>query len=304
MKIVEIDNENYMDVRALHHEVYGWAKDACHFKSLYLDDTGAMSALGFVARDDAGKAVAYYGIFICDVLIGGSVYVAGQSGDTMTHPDHQGKGLFTLLAQRTYERAKKVGVSFVFGIPNGNSYPGFKRKLGWNFPRKMVRLHKNVPTLPFGFSSSCRGSYAKWVLKLLGFQGISGSLSRELDVAGRWMTSIRTAGGKSSEGKYFSLMAMNRSKVIIKLDRFSVLIGAIHLERESDFDILYRKMLMLCLFLGRPRMLTYLTDNCYEFPFFSRQMASSESLWLGGVSFDEHVDLGALQVRFLDYDTF
>ena len=52
--------------------------------------------------------------------------------NTATHPDFQGRKLFTTLADRTYARAAGEGFSFVVGVANANSTPGFTRKLGFD----------------------------------------------------------------------------------------------------------------------------------------------------------------------------
>ncbi len=51
--------------------------------------------------------------------------------NTATHPDFQGKGLFTRLAEATYSAGADQGFDFVFGVANANSTPGFIRKLGF-----------------------------------------------------------------------------------------------------------------------------------------------------------------------------
>ncbi|MEO8066578.1 MAG: GNAT family N-acetyltransferase [Flavobacteriales bacterium] len=51
--------------------------------------------------------------------------------NTATHPSHQGKGLFTKLANATYEAAAKQGFGFVVGVANANSTHGFTKKLGF-----------------------------------------------------------------------------------------------------------------------------------------------------------------------------
>lgn len=52
--------------------------------------------------------------------------------NTATHPDFQGRGLFTALASRTYELGAERGFEAVYGIANANSTPGFIRKLGFS----------------------------------------------------------------------------------------------------------------------------------------------------------------------------
>jgi GNAT superfamily N-acetyltransferase len=51
--------------------------------------------------------------------------------NTATHPQHQGKGLFTKLAEATYQYAASQGYALVVGVANANSTPGFTRKLGF-----------------------------------------------------------------------------------------------------------------------------------------------------------------------------
>jgi hypothetical protein len=89
--------------------------------------------IGFFAIDTTTNLPAgYYGVFPIYCELNGQRILAAQSGDTMTNPNHQGKGLFTMLAKMTYELAQKEGINFVFGFPNKNSYPGFIKKLAWN----------------------------------------------------------------------------------------------------------------------------------------------------------------------------
>lgn len=51
--------------------------------------------------------------------------------NTATHNDHRGKGLFTQLAEKTYEAAAAEGYRFVIGVANQNSVHGFLKKLGF-----------------------------------------------------------------------------------------------------------------------------------------------------------------------------
>ncbi len=51
--------------------------------------------------------------------------------NTATAPEHQGKGLFTKLADSTYRYAAKNGYGFVVGVANANSTHGFIKKLGF-----------------------------------------------------------------------------------------------------------------------------------------------------------------------------
>lgn len=54
---------------------------------------------------------------------------AVRAVDTATHPEHQGRGVFTMLTGQALERLRG-GVDFVFNTPNEQSLPGYL-KMGW-----------------------------------------------------------------------------------------------------------------------------------------------------------------------------
>ena len=74
---------------------------------------------------------AHYAAQPLDAMLFGSATRGVLSFNTATHPSHQGRGLFTALALRTYERAAALGYEFVIGVANDQSTPGFVSKLGF-----------------------------------------------------------------------------------------------------------------------------------------------------------------------------
>ena len=60
----------------------------------------------------------------------GRVIRAARAVDTATHPDYQGRGIFTRLTLRSIEDLAAEGVDFVFNTPNDQSRPGYL-KMGW-----------------------------------------------------------------------------------------------------------------------------------------------------------------------------
>jgi GNAT superfamily N-acetyltransferase len=60
----------------------------------------------------------------------GQVVHAVRAVDTATHPDHQGRGLFTAMTLAALDRCADDGVAFVFNTPNDKSRPGYL-KMGW-----------------------------------------------------------------------------------------------------------------------------------------------------------------------------
>jgi GNAT superfamily N-acetyltransferase len=60
----------------------------------------------------------------------GATVHAVRAVDTATHPDYQGRGIFSRLTLAAIERVREDGVGFVFNTPNTQSRPGYL-KMGW-----------------------------------------------------------------------------------------------------------------------------------------------------------------------------
>ncbi|MFM9945323.1 MAG: GNAT family N-acetyltransferase [Bacteroidia bacterium] len=106
------------------------------------------SYIGYIAYSEGGEPSAFYGVFPIIVSRGNEKILTAQSGDTVTHPNHQGKGLFTKLAGMTYELAKQEGIKLVWGFPNKNSYHGFTKKLNWTDNEILIKVKVRVRTIP------------------------------------------------------------------------------------------------------------------------------------------------------------
>lgn len=87
-------------------------------------------AVGFNAYA-GGELVAHYPNLPIAAVIDGAPAKGLLSLNTATHPMHQGKGLFTKIAEQTYAHAQALGYEFVIAVANANSTPGFTRKLGF-----------------------------------------------------------------------------------------------------------------------------------------------------------------------------
>lgn len=55
---------------------------------------------------------------------------AVRAVDTATHPDYQGRGIFSRLTRHALDALRQDGVGFVFNTPNERSRPGYL-KMGW-----------------------------------------------------------------------------------------------------------------------------------------------------------------------------
>lgn len=120
------------------------------FSKNYLEWLYRGNPAGSVIGTDAwiGETLAATYVTIpANILYKGSSVRGLLSLNTATHPDYQGQGLFTKLAQETYSRAKSLGFQIVYGVANNNSVGGFVRKL--NF-QKVAQLDARISFAPTG----------------------------------------------------------------------------------------------------------------------------------------------------------
>lgn len=72
---------------------------------------------------------AHYATMPIYMNIEGKKTLGVLSLNTATHPEHRGKRLFTILAEKTYEYAAENGYKFVIGVANAQSTHGFLKHL-------------------------------------------------------------------------------------------------------------------------------------------------------------------------------
>ena len=109
----------------------GWADDA-RFRRLFewkhLHNAFGAS-LAWVATHE-GNVVGVRFFMQWEFAVEGTPVRAVRAVDTATHPDHQGRGIFTTLTLHGLDELQRDGVGFVFNTPNEKSRPGYL-KMGW-----------------------------------------------------------------------------------------------------------------------------------------------------------------------------
>ncbi|HEY8526433.1 MAG TPA: GNAT family N-acetyltransferase [Acidimicrobiales bacterium] len=79
---------------------------------------------------DGDRIVGFRTFMRWEFTRGGEVVRAVRAVDTATHPDYQGRGIFSSLTRHALDELAADGVAFVFNTPNDKSRPGYL-KLGW-----------------------------------------------------------------------------------------------------------------------------------------------------------------------------
>lgn len=77
------------------------------------------------------RLAAHYAVSPVKLASDGVQHLCALSMTTMTHPEYQGQGLFSLLASTCYEQLAANGYYLVYGFPNRHSRAGFFDRLGW-----------------------------------------------------------------------------------------------------------------------------------------------------------------------------
>lgn len=143
-EIKKLNEANFKDFHGLFEQVFKKV-DMEVFKSKYeakyiVDDYWVFMAY----EKETGEIAASYGVIPWLFRDDKKVILAAQSVDTMTAPKHRGKGLFTYLHHHLAAYLVENGCQFIFGFPNQYSYPGFKKKLNWQFVGHLT--HYNIKT--------------------------------------------------------------------------------------------------------------------------------------------------------------
>jgi GNAT superfamily N-acetyltransferase len=135
---------------------------------LYVDNPDGR-AVGFDAWDGE-RLAAHYVCIPARAWVEGAEVPVLLSLNTATHPDYQGKGLFTTLAAMTFEAGAAQGFDGVYGVANANSTPGFVRKLGFQLVRPLeariglggLRHGHKAPSSQLSFERSWSADALRW----------------------------------------------------------------------------------------------------------------------------------------------
>lgn len=132
----EFDLGDKVRVLKLREQVFGEPDyDETRWNWQYLTNPHGKGIIDLaVDKDDKEKLAGHYAVIEQMFINNGIEVKLAQSLDTFTSADYRRQGIFVELANKTYERAQRDGVAAIFGFPNGNSYPGFVKKLEFDSP--------------------------------------------------------------------------------------------------------------------------------------------------------------------------
>jgi GNAT superfamily N-acetyltransferase len=263
---------------------------------------------GFIAYSGKGDPTAYYGVFPCRVSADGTIILAAQSGDTMTHPEHRGKGLFIKLAQHTYSLCGELGIRFVFGFPNENSYPGFVRKLNWVHEENLNIYKIKVFTFPLAYICNklhfLQGLY-RWYAGII--------LKSRLSKKKYFVNPITSEKyfGVIRDKDFFEyknylpkhLVEVNSKCVYLKISS-ALRVGDVEDCSEDEFNNIVKKLKNLARLLGNYAVIFYYSPEVKFNDYLQKNHDAVKGLPVGWVDLESGLKLNKLKFAQADLDTY
>lgn len=119
-ELIKLSKTYYKDGDIINKEYLQWQ---------YLGNPNGKPFL-FTSKEKSDNDLAgQYLVIPIKFSLNNKTILGSLSLNTLTDPKYQGKGLFTKMANATYEACSKENAFFTIGFPNPQSYPGFVKKL-------------------------------------------------------------------------------------------------------------------------------------------------------------------------------
>jgi hypothetical protein len=265
--------------------------------------------VGFIAYDEYRNPAAFYGVYPCMLEYQGKKFLVAQSGDTMTHSEHVGKGLFTQLAQKTYDYCKENGFHLVFGFPNENSFSGFIKRLGWSHIDDMTPYLVRVKCIPWIRLKNTfklpQALHTKWCNFVLNRMRIGRPFKSS---AANYETPVVDHSPEFFAYKTYSknyLVQLNGMNLWLKFDDTFLFIGDFETSSVAEFEKLFKRIKRLAFFLGLPHLRFQTSSSTIGERLFQKiGQPMNVNYPVGGVNFSGELPLEKLKFTGADNDTF
>ncbi|MES2761537.1 MAG: GNAT family N-acetyltransferase, partial [Bacteroidota bacterium] len=282
-----LNKYNLKHLVTLYKNAFNIDIDEEDLKKKYNTKLFGLDYVGFLAISKDNIPAAYYGVFPILCSCNKIKVLCAQSGDTMTHKDHRGKGLFIELAKRTYELAKNNGVHFIFGFPNDSSYPGFVRKLDWKHVDDINMYSIKVSTIPLAkivkktlFLTPIYSLFVKFIFLFYekSHKGFENSLSA--DGYDSILHDDSFFSYKSYHPSYF--LKIKKKIVWLKIDG-RLWIGDIEISSWEEFNSIIKSLKILACMVGANEIHFHTSPNTKYNNYMSKSAVTFNGGDLGGL---------------------
>jgi hypothetical protein len=267
-----------------------------------------ISYVGYICYYKELLPCSYYGLYPIYSRIQGKKVLISQSGDTMTHSNHIGRGLFYESAAITYDFCLNNGIYGVFGFPSKSSYPGFKKKLNWNFSENINNYTFIIPTFPIAyffrkikFLNFFYNYWLKFVLLFFEkgdfFNGSILASNQDGIIRDKSLWEYKLL---KSENK---LIKINKTNIVLKFNG-RIGVGDIDFCSESELSSILFKLKILAFFTFSAQISFFVSPNTFLDNFLGKCSVPNKGLPIGFRSFSKEVILDNLKFTYFDFDTF
>jgi hypothetical protein len=304
-----ITEKHYKDLRYISNSAFNIKPPLSYYFSKNKTSPFGEPCLGYIAYHVAtNEPAAFYGVYAYPFIYKGERYFIVQSGDTMTHKKHTGKGLFIRLAKMTYDLAREKGAYMVFGFPNSNSYPGFVKKLDWTHRDNMSVYNLKVRTLPllklakkFPVFNLLYRLYLKLVhLFFKANKEVFPNSVIQEDVGGIEHSHAFFQYKKFS-GNF--VICINNTHVWLKPDGF-LFIGDIERKENPDVMKIIKGIKLYAFLIGADVIRMGFSPNSFWNKKFKTYFESEEGLAFGYLLFKKEFPIEHFEYSMADLDTF
>lgn len=132
--IVDYTDEYFDEMIEMTIEYYGKDNDISNgdfIRHEYFNNPAGDAFVKIAYDNDNHTMAGQYIVIPRDYFIHGQTYKSVLSLNTLTRDTYRGQQVFTKLAEAVYGSCKDHEVSFCYGAPNPNSFPGFVKKLSF-----------------------------------------------------------------------------------------------------------------------------------------------------------------------------
>ena len=310
-KTEQITDNSYTEIQKLYKLSFNSFHSLDFIEKKYDTQGFGLKNIGLIAKSEENELAAYYGVFPIVLNYESEEYLIAQSGDTMTAPNHRKKGLFTKLAKETYSLAQSRGVKLIFGFPNENSYPGFERKLSWEFNGFMQRFTFKIKTVPF-----CELTSKFGILLPLYKSFVKSRIAKykiEIDEIDFDSFNYSSVKGQIKKNKSFFEYKLSRDNTYVaSIEGIQILIKAsthLFIGEVSKIETNQAALLIKCVKklarrLGCAKVIFTLSKSHWLFDILSHHASPTKSLPIGFYLMDDHFNPKEIQFSNADYDTF
>jgi len=276
--------------------------DSSYFKNKFDTSYTGKKFIGFLAYNlITNEPSAFYGVYPVMLEYKTKFFLGAQSGDTITHPKHQKKGLFIELAKLTYELCLKEDIKLIFGFPNSNSSHGFYAKLGWKKDHVVNRYIINTKHQFFlrVFNKFFYRFFIRLLLDLGSKKTIGGSLDCNSKIVIRRDKEYYSY--KTFTKNYF--VKINNISIWFKIEN-GLHIGDIMCEDENLKNKIIPSIIQLSNLLLTDTILLLISDNHKYCDIFQNYLVDGIDFTCGKYFVDKNIEDVNLSFTFGDFDTF